>query len=757
MVPYLRAFPQSQKVRDLDILLVKPKQQKYSKKNNPALELIKKVREDYWKLNPRQQPYYSYQQYEKITIGVNNYYQDLIDPTNKLLRFYSQFTDTAIWTGKRVLLLSLKEEIGNMYAGKEIGEDFKVVTAQRNVGLDENLNQSNIKSVLSDFIRATDIYENDLVILQNHFVSPLAAIAPDYYKYEITDTVYVGNDRCAEISFVPHNPESYSFNGKIYIPVSDSLKYVKRIVMRVPRSINLNFVKSLVLSQNYQKDETDKIHKTMDVMTSELQMAKNTPEIYASRIQFLSNFNNTAFASDSLKTNRFDRTLIKEEAHNLSDTFWTEHRPFTLKWGEGNIHKINREAPPSRMGDILKFLLTICIDDHIPVCTPAKLEIGPVSTAVSHNDIEGMRFCAGGITTPKLWKQLFMGGYLAYGSLDRKLKYMGEIEYSFNKKDYSHNDFPIHSINVSYRYDVDRIGQKYDFAGPTGFLSSFTRTSKNLFVYTRNAQLDYTLELPNNFSLQTECILKEYLPTQWVMFKNGMGAEFSSISQPEFKITARYSPGQRFLQGIRNRSRISLEAPIFMLSHTYIPKGILGSQFEVNKTEVSFWKRVWFSSFGYTDILLRSGIVWSQVSFLSLPWQNSNITYTLQPESFTLLNPMELAMDRYFSWDLSYFMSGLLFNRIPLLNRLKLREVIGFKGFAGKLSNKNNPELNPHLLNFPAESNTQVMGKRPYMEFSVGVDNIFSAIRLDYVWRMSYLNAVGIDKSGLRVALHFSF
>ena len=159
--------------------------------------------------------------------------------------------------------------------------------------------------------------------------------------------------------------------------------------------------------------------------------------------------------------------------------------------------------------------------------------------------------------------------------------------------------------------------------------------------------------------------------------------------------------------------------------------------------------------------MVKGGHVWSRTSYMSLLTPNANLSYTIQPESFALLNPLEFIGDSFVSWDVTYWANGALFNYIPLLKKLKLREVVAFRGWLGHLSNKNNPLLdsdsgNP-LLCFPAEAMATPMHNRPYMEISAGIDNLLRCLRVDYVWRLTYRNVPGIDRSGLRIALHATF
>jgi hypothetical protein len=193
------------------------------------------------------------------------------------------------------------------------------------------------------------------------------------------------------------------------------------------------------------------------------------------------------------------------------------------------------------------------------------------------------------------------------------------------------------------------------------------------------------------------------------------------------------------------------------LSHLYCPKGFLGNQFEVNRTELSISKRFWFSAFGYLDAIVKGGHVWSKSPYPNLLIPNANLSYTIQPETFDLMNPMEFINDSYVSWDVTYWANGAIFNYIPLLKKLKLREAFSFRGVWGHLSDKNNPQYNSDLFKFPTISNVQTMGGTPYMEAAVGIDNLFKILRVDYVWRLTYRNAPDIDKGGIRIQLHFTF
>ena len=274
--------------RDLKELIVKPKRRKYSKKNNPAVELMERVRQDKRHHDPQRSDYYRYDKYEKTVLALNDFDVGLVQKNGKVGKqfdFLANFIDTAAWTGKTILDVALKEKVSTVVSGSKFPHAVEVVRGLRSNGLDEGFNQQNIRQIFEDLLREVDLYGNDIALMQNRFVSPLSAIADDFYRYEISDTLLVGGEKCVELTFSPHNPESFSFNGKLYIPVNDSVRYVKRVTMRVPKAINLNYVDNIFISQNFIKDSTGNTHKTLDDLCLEMQFLPGTPKLYGSRHQ----------------------------------------------------------------------------------------------------------------------------------------------------------------------------------------------------------------------------------------------------------------------------------------------------------------------------------------------------------------------------------------------------------------------------------------------------------------------------------------
>lgn len=748
------------KVRLLKEVIINPKHKKYSKKNNPAVDLMEQIRKNKKLHNPSNQDYYSFDKYEKIVIGLNEFDSDILKYDGKIgkqFNFFKNFLDTAEWTGKQVLDLSLKEKASKVLSGKKQGYDVEIVEGLRSYGLDDAFNKDNVRKVFEDVFREINLYDNDIALMQTRFVSPLSVIAADYYKYEITDTVIVGNEPCAELTFVPHTPESFSFAGKMFVPINDTVKYVKRISMRTPKALNLNYVDNIFIHQNFERDSLGFVHKTLDDLCLEMQFFPNTPKLYGLRQIVSDNFDYNFREDYQGLARKGENEAVMDKAEKQSSGFWDSRRRLSLSHAQtqmGDMMLMLRRRPVLYWTEKV---LQIIFNGYIPTGNPGKFNIGPANTLISYNTAEGVRFRLGGMTTPTLAPHLFGKGYIAYGLRDRKIKYSGEMEYSFIPKKYTPREFPVNSIRALYSYDTDQLGQHYLFTNPDDIFLSLRRKKSDLITYRRLALIEYNYELRNHLSFLLSIRHETQEATRWIPFVTNAGKAFEKYNQAVIKAGVRFAPGEKTVATNSSRLSVNFDAPVFMLTHEYGPKGFLGSDFTLNKTEISAQKRFWFSAFGYTDVMLKGGILWSQVPFPALLWQNANISYTIQPESYTLLNPLEFAMDKYASIDLTYYLNGLIFNRIPLVKKLKLRELFTFKGFVGNLSRKNNPEYNTNLYRFPSDASVRPMGKTPYMEIGVGLDNILTILRVDYVWRLTYRDLPGIDKRGLRVSLHFSF
>lgn len=760
VTPSVSAVPDTlAKVVNLEEVTVKPGKEHYSKKNNPAVDFVGRIRENAELGDPLRKDNYNFERYERITIALNDI-ADSIGTDGGLLKkfqFLNEYVDTSEVTKKPILPLSIKEKVSNIYNRKDPRATREFITGLRRKGLDDISNQEAIQTVLEDFFREINLYDNDITLLTNRFVSPLSKIGPDFYKYYLSDTIVVNNDSCAIVSFVPRNNATFGFVGRLTVALHDPTMFIRHASMTLSPKANVNFVKSLHIDQTFERLDDGTRLKTSDVLTVEFEVIPNTQGLYAQKYTTYRNHNFDKSDRPELY-DRLGTTYASADAFLKDDTFWEARRGSGTSVSEREIGSMIADLRSVSIYKWVERAIGILVSGYVPLGKSDKVEFGPVNTLVSFNDVEGTRFRIGGVTTANLSKHWFSRGYVAYGTKDHKWKYSGEIEYSFNEKKRHAREFPVHSIRLRHKYDTDAVGQDYEFTNPDNIFLSLKRMKDTLMIYQRSTALEYTLELDNNFSVSASASHIRQEATRYIPFRFSDGSMLSHLDFTPFTLTLRYAPGEKFMQTKSHRIPVNLDAPVFQISHTYAPGGKFGGcKYTVNKTEMSFQKRFWLSAFGYIDAIVKGGHVWSTSPFTALLIPNANLSYTIQPESFALMSPMEFITDSYAVFDMTYWANGAIFNYIPYLKKLKLREVFAFRGVWGHLSDKNNPRHNRWLPQFPIEANPAKMTSTPYMEISAGIDNIFRVLRVDYVWRLSYRNTPGVDKSGLRIALHFTF
>lgn len=742
---------------ELQEVYVKPKREKYSKKNNPAVDFVNKLRNESGKHNPADTSFYSYDTYEKTLISLNNFNGKFESGfMGKSGKFLENYVDTSPITGARLLNLILKEKSSTRIISNDPDANKEVIHSYRSDGIDEVLSQDNIKIVLEDVVKEIDVYKPSINLLQNRFVSPLAPVGPDFYKYYLTDTVYIGDTECIELSFVPKNAQSMGFNGKIYVAADDTTMFVKKITMRTPRDINLNFLKNMYVNQSFIRDSLGKRHKTFDDVVVEMQVLPGTPNFYGRKTTAHNNF---SYEKREDLNDYYGKLGVE---FNLTDSigataqFWDEKRMVPMSPAESKMINMTKEMRKVPLFYWVEKFVGLMESGYVGTSKPSKVDLGPLNTFLSYSSHQGIRLRLGGMTTSSLNPHLFLRGYVAYGTKSREWRYGGTIEYSFPKKKRFAFEWPRHGFYASYAYDMDYIGQHYLFTNQDNLFLSLKRRSYDPATNRKLARGGYVLELPNNFSIEAGFKFAIQYATTDLKFQTFSGSFIPSYRQATFNVSLRWAKGEKFIQGRSHRLPVNMDPWIIQLTHEFGPKGFLGSAYTTNTTEFSVQKRFWFSAFGYLDAIAKAGKIWSPVYFTSLLWPNANLSYTIQPESYSLMDPMEFANDAYAAIDLTYFGNGVLFNRIPLINRLKLREAVTFKGLMGTLSDRNNPTINKNLLRFPEEAMARKMKTTPYMEIGVGIDNILSVLRVDYVWRLTYRDVPGIDKSGVRISVHFT-
>lgn len=739
-------------------VIARPKRVHYTKKNNPAVEFMERIRHTEDINDPQRHDNYNYDKYERITIAINDFNpsDSAANGIGKSLGFLKDYVDVSELSGKQVLNISLREKLSSVQYRKSPESNKEYVRGLRSSGFDEILDRQSVQTFYEDVMREVDVYGNDITILQTRFVSPLSRIAPDFYKFYLTDTVFVDTVKCVELTFVPRNPASLGFTGRFYVELGDSTMFIKRIMLRAPHDINLNFIDDLLILQDYVKAPDGSRLKTRDDMMLEASVFSKGPSIYGHRLTVYDG-HSFALASDPSLFDRSADIIYAPGALDNDMTFWTANRKAEIGHGANSIEKMMahlRSIPVYYWGEKTIRLFT---SGYVPTGKPSRFDLGPMTTLASYNSVEGLRLKLGGMTTANLSDRWFARGYVARGFKDHRWKYRGELEYSFCNKEYHSREFPVHSIRATHFYDLDPLGQISTMHNVDNVFLSLRRKPDVQQTYHRVSMLEYILETESHFSLEARLQRQSQYSTEYMTFTNGNGKSFKEYTMNSFRLQLRYAPGEKFYQMKTGRLPINMDAPIFTLSHIFAPKGFMGNPFALNVTEASVSKRFWLSAYGCVDVSLKGGHVWSRSPYPDLLIPGANLSYIIQSDLFSCMNPMEFVNDSYAQWDLTYWANGAILNNIPLIKRLKLREAVTFKGIWGHLSDKNKPWMNPELYSFPEVTHTQLMTDRPYMEIGAGLDNIFHILRLDYTWRLTYRDNPGACKSGVRFTFHFSF
>ena len=753
----------------LDEVVVKPKREKYSRKNNPAVELMKKVIAHKKNNKLSENDYYQYNKYQKITMSLNDVTPEMLEKgMYKKMPFLKDQIELCEETNKFILPISVDETASQKIYRKHPKSEKTIIKGMSSTGVNELFATGDMLStVLKDVFTDVNIYDNDIRLLQYPFISPISSSdAISFYKFYIMDTTFVDKDKCFHLTFVPNNSQDFGFTGHLYV-LADSSYTVKKCTMNLPKKSGVNFVDNMDIIQEFEQLPNGEWVLKTDDMIVEMTLMKIMQGFQIRRTTRYSDY-----AFDELPQQLFKRkgAEIKEaDAMMRGDDFWNQYRPVPLTQTESSMDMLVKRLEQMPGFKYVIFVLKAFIENFVETGTkehPSKVDIGPVNTMISNNYIDGLRLRMSAQTTANLNPHLFFKGYYAYGFKDHRSKYMGEVEYSFNKKEYLSREFPKNSITFSYQYDVMSPTDKFLKTDKDNVFVSFKTSTVDQMSYVRNIALKYENE--TQFGLKTTVEVKHSTdePTGGLAYitNDDQKTLVPEIQTMEASLAFRYAPGETFVNTKQRRIPVSFDAPVFTLSHTAGFKGVLGGEYNYNLTEIGLYKRFWFSSWGKIDMFVKGGAQWNKVPFPLLIMPAANLSYILQRETFNLINNMEFLNDRYASLDVSWDLNGKIFNRIPLLKKLKWREAIGFKMLYGHLTGKNNPMKHPgdsELFLFPTRDGRPtsfVMDpKTPYMECSVGIHNIFKILHIDYVRRLNYLDHPDANKWGVRFMVMMTF
>lgn len=744
--------------KTLDEVVVKPKKEKYRNKNNPAVELIRQVIAHKKQNRMEHYDYVYYQEYEKMQMAISNT-PDAIKKNFlfKKYKFVLDNVDTTRFEGKALLPLYIEENISDKYFQKDPEKKKVVITASKHVNFDDRfVNNESISKYLKHLYQDVDLYENNVYVVTNSFLSPIADMSPTFYKFYITDTVSADGIKLVELSFFPRNKNDLLFQGKLYVTL-DGNYGVQKADLGVSKDINLNWVTSLNLTLDFERSADGRYHPSKTNLLVNFGMFQGKKGLFGERTITVRNFNMSSPIADSV----FKGPETEKAANALShsDNYWLENRPDSLTAVEANTYKNMDSLNNMKSFKRLLSWATLALAGYKDV---GPAEIGPVSTFYSFNPVEGFRLRFGGRTTTRFSKRFYSEAYAAYGFKDERWKFFLSGTYSINNK--SIYTYPLNYFRASFQRETTIPGQDLQFMQEDNFLLSFKRGVNDKYMYNDIYRLEYVYEFSDHmsFHLQYKNLKQEAAGGLNFIHADGpAGDTLQTITTSEFGLEWRWAPHEQFFQRKLYRTPIPNAYPIFTLRFNAGVKDFLGGQYNYQALRGTIYKRLYLSQLGLADIIVGGGYIFGKVPYPLLDIAKANQTYAYQLQAYSLMNFLEFVSDRYVSVNVDYHMYGFILNKIPLLRKLKLREVATFKMLYGGVRSENRPENDPSLFRFPVNANGQTttfsLEKEPYMEVSVGVENIFNLIRIDVVKRLSYLDHPNVAEIGVRARINFDF
>ena len=772
---------------------IKSKRGRYSRKNNPAVEMMKKVVAAKKRTDLDNRDFYQYNKYQKITLALNDFSPEMLDsPKYKKKQWLIDQIEPCPYNNKLILPISVDETVSQKVYRRKPHDEKVIIKGMNQTGINDIIQTGDIlNTVIKDVFTDVNIYDDQIRMLQYPFTSPIGKDAISFYRYYIQDTLMVQGDKCFHLHFLPNNQQDFGFRGDLYI-LADSSWQVKRCEMTIPKKSDVNFVENMQVVQEFRRLPDGDWVLAVDDMFTEIKLAS-----FLQKLAVIRNTRITDYAFDELPRQLFKgkKKEVKDvNAMMRGDDFWNQYRQVELTRSESQMGDFISNLENIKGFKYIVFGVKAFVENFVETGTkkhPSKVDIGPVNTMITKNFIDGIRTRLSAQTTANLDSNLFFRGYIARGWDSRKNYYKGDVIWSFNKKEYLPREFPTRTLTFSSSYDIESPSDKFMRTDKDNVFTAFKWSKVDKMQFYNRQSL--TFEREEDWGFRTRLSLKAeeneaagnlyFIPlsesadkntwTNWShpvapMFQGNtfVTANYTPVASRKIRTTElraelRFAPGETFINTKQRRLPINLDAPVFTVSHTLGIKGVLGGDYSYNYTEASIYKRFWLKSWGKMDWLIKGGIEWEKVPYPLLIMPETNLSYIVQDYTFEAINNMEFPTDRFLSAQLNWDLNGKILNRIPLIRRLKWREWIGFRVLWGELSDKNNPFLaqnagSPLLMYFP-EGSYVIDPKRPYMELSLGVHNIFKLIHVEYVRRLNYNELPTAHKHGVRFMVRMTF
>jgi hypothetical protein len=707
-------------------------------KGNPAHAILDKVKANKKANNREKYDYYKYEVYNKVQFDLNNITEDF--KNKKMFRkfdFIFDYVDTT--EEKDFLPMFMTESLSDFYYRREPKSEKEYIKASQVSGTsNESINQ-----FLGDMYQKVNVYENYISVFGKSFVSPIADFGKTFYRYYLMDSVYVDGRYCYQIDFIPRQEQEPVFNGTMWI--NDTTYAIKRIEAGINENANINFINGFEVKQEYTKVDNQYWMLERDELVVDFQIGENIMGLYGRKSTSYKNFEINV-PQDQAYYEGIDNVTVLEGANKKEETFWEEARHDTLTASQKGIYEMVdsvKKVPAFRtLLDVAQLIFT-------GYRVMGKVELGPYFKLYSYNAVEGNRIRIGGRTSNDFSKKVMFNGYLAYGFLDERFKYKAGVLYKLD-------DNPRQWLEFQYKRDLEQLGQSQNAFAEDNILSSFLRRNpNNKLTDVESFQFSYKREWITGFSNQLFFKRRSMRPLGELDYRRfnpdpeiGLYDD-KLINTSEISLYTRFAYKEKYIEGEFERISLGSRYPILEVQIGLGVKGLLDGDYDYQKFEVAVSDDIKVGIFGHSDFRVTAGKYFGTLPFTLLEIHNGNETYFYDSRAFNLMNFFEFISDEYATLMITHHFDGFFLNKIPLMRKLKWREVVSFRSVAGDLSDRHRTELI-----FPETSYKLDV---PYAEAAIGIENILKIIRIDFLKRLNYLDHLNTSEYGLRGTLEFRF
>ncbi|MCF6306380.1 MAG: DUF5686 family protein [Flavobacteriaceae bacterium] len=721
---------------------------KQSKKNNPAIDILRKIWEHRRENGVKKFKQYSYDKYEKLEFDLNTIDSSFMkNKTFKGMEFVFDQVDTSRITGNTYLPIFINEAIYKVYGNNLINKENQVLEGNKNSGFENN---QTIIEFIKDLYADFDIYDNHLKFFDVAFTSPLSKTGIQVYNYVLLDSTYIGDKWCYNIVYYPRRKNELTFKGDFW--VNDSTWAIKEINLQATKSANLNWVREIYIEQEFDVLNDSVFLMTRDYMLSDFSIRKKEEAqgMYGKRTTLYDNYE-----FDVLKEEKFYKENVdpyQYEVFNRDDEFWEERRMEKLSNDEEGVYKMLDTLKTVRRFKSLYTLGSMFASGYYEL---ENFDVGPFYSVFGYNEAEGLRIRLGGRTyfTPNdPWRAEVFG---AYGLRDERFKFGLSGKWLFDRKKRK-------TIFGGHRKDVEQTGASLtnskDVLGRNRASSGLITVGANDRLTRINlSTLGFEMEPVKNFVFRTTLsfrTLKSATNTFSLDYYDENGDIQSEIKQPELELGINYTPGRKTSgygveRNIINRGNF----PEFYAGYTFGLKNVLNGDFQYHKVQALYTQPWNLGGVGRLYTTVEVGKIFGTVPLGLLNPIPGNQTLFSIYNTFTQLDFYEFVSDTYASFHLKHNFGGRLFGRVPMLRKLNLREIVGFRAVYGELSEANN-SINVGIDGLPIR---YLSPNDIYWEWSAGIGNIFKIFAIEFNFRGNYKEIPGARNFGVTGRFSFSF